>query len=122
MQEFNRDLTISVIQNFIDTLHNSEKNEEKGEKGGVKILEGLAASGLRSIRFAKELTGVEKIVANDWSRQAVESIERNAQHNNVRDLVEPHNGDAAPLQRGNVVTRGTCIDVLPLRSGILFSL
>lgn len=96
VQEFNRDLTIAVIQNFIDTS-NSEKSEKKGDEGGVKILEGLAASGLRSIRFAKELTGVARIVANDWSRQAVESIERNAEHNNVRHLVEPHNGDAALL-------------------------
>ena len=95
VQEFNRDLTIAVIQNFIDTS-NREKSKEKGDEG-VKILEGLAASGLRSIRFAKELTGVARIVANDWSRQAVESIERNAEHNKVRHLVEPHNGDAALL-------------------------
>ena len=112
MQEFNRDLTIAVIQNFIDTKP-SEKNGEIKEIGGVKVLEGLAASGLRSIRFAKELTGVKKIVANDWSRQAVESIERNAHHNNVRDLVEPHNGDAALLMYQHKATKDR-FDVIDL--------
>ena len=91
VQEFNRDLTVAVIQNFIN------QRPESGESGGVSILEGLAASGLRSIRFAKELTGVKTIVANDWSRQAVDSIERNVAHNDVGDIVKPHNGDAAML-------------------------
>ena len=36
----------------------------------------LAASGLRSIRFAREIPGLKSIVANDWSKQAVESIGR----------------------------------------------
>ena len=105
-------MTIAVIQNFIDTKP-SEKNGEIKEIGGVKVLEGLAASGLRSIRFAKELTGVKKIVANDWSRQAVESIERNAHHNNVRDLVEPHNGDAALLMYQHKATKDR-FDVIDL--------
>jgi len=91
VQEFNRDLTVAVIQNFIN------QRSESGEGDGVSILEGLAASGLRSIRFAKELTGVKTIVANDWSRQAVDSIERNVAHNDVGDIVKPHNGDAAML-------------------------
>ena len=93
VQEFNRDLTTAVLQNFID-----QRTEERTEEdGGVAILEALAASGLRSIRFAKELSGVKKIVANDWSRQAVESIERNVEHNQVGHLVTGHNGDAALL-------------------------
>jgi tRNA G26 N,N-dimethylase Trm1 len=39
-------------------------------------LQALAASGLRSIRFAREIPGLKSIVANDWSKQAVESIGR----------------------------------------------
>ena len=88
VQEFNRDLSIAVIQEYA--------NEAEVE-GGIKILEALAASGLRSVRFAKELQGIESVVANDWSRQAVESIERNVRHNQVEDIVTGHNGDAALL-------------------------
>ena len=94
VQEFNRDLTTAVIQNFID-----QRAEEIGDgegDGGVAILEALAASGLRSIRFAKELSGVKSIVANDWSRQAVESIERNVDHNKVGHLVSGHNDQDSP--------------------------
>jgi len=40
------------------------------------LLQALAASGLRSIRFAKEIPGLKSILANDWSKQAVESIGR----------------------------------------------
>merc|ERR1712013_831689 len=72
VQEFNRDLSTAVIQ-----AH--------------------AASGLRSIRFAKEIKGVKSIVANDWSKQATESIRRNVDHNKVDKIVSPHNGDASLL-------------------------
>ena len=93
VQEFNRDLTVAVIQNYHDELRNGT-NDSKTDKG-IKILEALAASGLRSIRFAKEIKGIESILANDLSRQAVDSIERNVAYNNVGDLVKPNNGDAS---------------------------
>ena len=59
-------------------------------ENGITILEALAASGLRSIRYAKEVGGVQKIVANDMSISAVESIERNAKSNEVSHLVHPN--------------------------------
>ena len=83
--------------------------DEAQVEGGIKILEALAASGLRSVRFAKELRGVESIVANDWSRQAVESIARNVKHNDLENLVKPHNGDAAMLMYGH---RLVCVFML----------
>jgi len=92
VQEFNRDLSIAVIQAHADEVE---------VEGGIKILEALAASGLRSVRFAKELRGIESVVANDWSRQAVESITRNVKHNGLDSLVKPHNGDAAMLMYGH---------------------
>lgn len=36
---------------------------------GLRILEALAASGLRSIRYAKEVGGIREIIANDLSKQ-----------------------------------------------------
>ncbi|XP_028679225.1 tRNA (guanine(26)-N(2))-dimethyltransferase [Erpetoichthys calabaricus] len=72
------------------------KVEEKCE-GGLRILEGLSASGLRSIRFAKEIPGIESIVANDFSQQAVELIKRNIEANQVQHLVFPSYADARML-------------------------
>lgn len=70
---------------------------EPGKKDpeGIRILEALAASGLRSIRYAHEVGGVVGIVANDFSKQAVECIERNITHNKVEDIVTSSYSDAS---------------------------
>ncbi|XP_042202653.1 tRNA (guanine(26)-N(2))-dimethyltransferase, partial [Callorhinchus milii] len=70
-----------------------------GEKcqEGLRVLEGLAASGLRSIRFAKEVPGIHSVVANDFSFRAVEMIKRNIEFNNVEHLVTPSLADASLL-------------------------
>jgi len=61
---------------------------------GLHILEALAASGLRSIRYALEVPGVEKVVANDYSRAAYQNMVRNIEHNKVGDKVKPSYNDA----------------------------
>mmetsp|Transcript_35202 Transcript_35202/g.81418 ORF Transcript_35202/g.81418 Transcript_35202/m.81418 type:complete len:443 (-) Transcript_35202:1047-2375(-) len=40
--------------------------------GGIRILDALAASGLRSIRYAKEIPGVDSVVVNDLDEAAIE--------------------------------------------------
>ena len=47
----------------------------------LRILEALAASGLRAIRYARELPGVGEVVACDLEKRAVEHMRRNVQHN-----------------------------------------
>ena len=64
------------------------------DEDGIRILEGLAASGLRSIRYAREVGGVKEVVANDISRQALECMKRNIEHNGVGHLVKPSLNDA----------------------------
>ncbi|XP_075381928.1 tRNA (guanine(26)-N(2))-dimethyltransferase isoform X1 [Mycteria americana] len=66
-------------------------------EGGLRVLEALAASGLRSIRFAKEVPGLRAVVANDFSARAVELMSRNVAFNGVGDLVAPHMADARML-------------------------
>ncbi|KAL7989287.1 hypothetical protein Chor_011953 [Crotalus horridus] len=61
---------------------------------GLKVLEALAASGLRSIRFAKEVPGIHSVVANDNSSKAVEFITQNIKLNGVEHLVTPSLSDA----------------------------
>ncbi|CAO3572741.1 unnamed protein product [Mortierella alpina] len=79
---------------------------------GITILEALSASGLRSVRYAKEIPNVKHILTNDLEADAVASIKRNAEFNGISpDLLEPHKGDAIdvlyqhrdPLKRYDVI-------------------
>lgn len=129
VQEFNRDLSISVLNVYYQQLVKErvekelkqqlrkQKQQQASENGhqepvettpakatsyvagtqyddGLRILEALAATGLRSIRYAQEIAGVRQIVANDLSRQAVESINTNVRHNKVDHLIETSHADA----------------------------
>lgn len=49
----------------------------------------------RSIRFAKEIPGVQSIVANDFDKKAVGYINRNIEYNRVSELVTPSCNDAS---------------------------
>lgn len=69
---------------------------EKCERG-LRVLEGLAASGLRSVRFALEVPGLNSVTANDFSTKAAALIERNAHYNKVSHLVEASCKDASLL-------------------------
>uniref|UniRef100_A0A034WK11 tRNA (guanine(26)-N(2))-dimethyltransferase n=1 Tax=Bactrocera dorsalis TaxID=27457 RepID=A0A034WK11_BACDO len=123
VQEFNRDLSVSVLNVFARRLlkernaaakknvkegnietNNIEVNIEDnaltaGQKyeNGLRILEALSATGLRSIRYAKEVAGVREIIANDLSKAAVESIGENVKHNKVENLIVPSQSDALTL-------------------------
>uniref|UniRef100_A0A3B4B7C3 tRNA (guanine(26)-N(2))-dimethyltransferase n=1 Tax=Periophthalmus magnuspinnatus TaxID=409849 RepID=A0A3B4B7C3_9GOBI len=66
-------------------------------ESGLRVLEGLAASGLRSVRFALEVPGLCSVTANDFSAKAAALIARNAQYNNVSHLVEASCKDASLL-------------------------
>lgn len=72
------------------------KTAEVGERceEGLCVLEGLAASGLRSVRFALEVPGLKRVTANDFSAKAADLITRNTHHNNVTHLMETQNRDA----------------------------
>ncbi|XP_017153806.1 probable tRNA (guanine(26)-N(2))-dimethyltransferase isoform X2 [Drosophila miranda] len=124
VQEFNRDLSIAVLNVYQQRLSKErcekalkkQRKQVHGEEeatppiptpvtyvagtqyaDGLRILEALAATGLRSIRYAQEIAGVRQIVANDLSRQAVQSINANVQHNKVESLIEASHADAMTL-------------------------
>lgn len=58
------------------------------------MLEALSATGLRSIRYAKEIPNIDEIIANDISLQAVESIKTNVKLNQVDDIIKTSHEDA----------------------------
>ncbi|KAI4456709.1 n 2 n 2 -dimethylguanosine trna methyltransferase [Holotrichia oblita] len=123
VQEFNRDLrqfaSISVLTAFVKNYKTGKQKRERSPdnsevnivldsskettdigvscSNGITILEALSATGLRSIRYAKEVPGIKEIIANDISQKAVEDIKQNIADNNVGDLVSASFNDAIML-------------------------
>jgi len=58
VQEFNRDISILVIREFIKVQNEELEAKNKKRFDGVKLLEALAATGLRSVRYLKEIDSI----------------------------------------------------------------
>lgn len=74
--ELNRDLSVLVCQWLVN---NSKKP--------VRILDGLAASGIRGIRFSKELDGDFEVTINDWNPDAYILIEKNIEKLKLKNTI-----------------------------------
>ena len=100
----------------------SQMEPGKYHDDGIRILEGLAATGLRSVRFALELPGVKEIVCNDFDKTAFAYIEKNCAHNHVEHLVTPSLADAAGVMYKNKNRRDRfdVIDLDPYGSPVTF--
>eukprot|EP00794_Sanderia_malayensis_P005618 gene5617-6309_t len=179
VQEFNRDLSVAVIKQFIaifenerrEKLENSKtrsKSYEKRKNGHasetesnmeteptsevrgnqnivpnagagavsgdicteaptanlkIKILEGLSATGLRSIRYALEIPNIDQIIANDISDAAVKNIQRNIEHNKVEAIINASMSDAGLLMyqhKSPISKRFQMIDLDPYGSPAMF--
>lgn len=99
IQQFNRDLSIMAIKAYNQLRHenfeSSSKNKNKKKKlNGLKILESLSASGLRSCRYGLEIPEASKIVANDLLPEAVEQINKNIEYNKLTNKVIANQDDA----------------------------
>ena len=62
-------------------------NEQKGKpwmaEDGLYILEALAASGLRSIRYFQEIPNIRRLIVNDIADAAVASMKQNFAFNHL---------------------------------------
>lgn len=67
--ELNRDFSIAVLQWFLSTA----------KKKQLSFLDGLAATGIRGIRFIHELAGSFHVTINDWSDEAYVVIRKNVE-------------------------------------------
>ncbi|CAL5223126.1 g5591 [Coccomyxa viridis] len=122
-QVINRDLSVAVLRYFVKQRREEIENgtlkaprqkrtpaeaiqlkEAGGAEGpvqrpkldeNIRILEGLAASGLRSIRYALEIEGVKRIDANDLDEAAAAAVRQNLELNDSKasGLVRPTQGD-----------------------------
>lgn len=69
------------------------KIEEDVPQPYARLLEALSASGLRAIRYSKEIPLLQHIVANDLSSHAVKSIQLNCDYNKTHN-VKPQEANA----------------------------
>ena len=101
VQQFNRDLSVCAITAFQRIfLADAKLQKRHPEKTGIRILEALSATGLRSIRYANEIRGVDEILANDLDGDAVELIKLNVKDNGVGSIVKVSHGDAVYASMG----------------------
>lgn len=137
VQEFNRDLSIAVLNHFsgvwakeqqallakrteaharavehmraraasaaanadVDAKVASSASPGVDPAPPMNILEALSATGLRAVRYYNEIDGLDKIVANDVSPEAVAAIRRNVVYNKLDPdtQVVPNADDASAL-------------------------
>jgi tRNA (guanine26-N2/guanine27-N2)-dimethyltransferase len=82
----------------------SSKQEDAPKKTSVTfaILDALSATGLRALRYAKEIPFATNVIANDLSSDAVKSINLNIKHNDLTGLVHSNVGDARAFMYSKV--------------------
>lgn len=66
------------------------------------ILDALSATGLRALRYAKEIPFATKVVANDLSPEAVKAIDLNVEHNGLKGKIHANLGDARAFMYSKV--------------------
>jgi tRNA (guanine26-N2/guanine27-N2)-dimethyltransferase len=106
--ELNRDITICVIQAFL---------AQHGIKN-ARVCTPLAGTGVRAVRIAKEIEGIQRVVAGDRNPVATELIKRNSELNQVSGIIEAHHSDANLLltQHHERRQRFDVIDIDPFGS------
>ncbi|EGO21460.1 hypothetical protein SERLADRAFT_362807 [Serpula lacrymans var. lacrymans S7.9] len=126
VQEFNRDLSVACIRTWSEQFDGEKeakwgqaqerraRRERGGDRKGQKkmkggyhpykfiLLEALSATGLRSIRYAKEIPLVRYVIANDLSSSATAAMKRNIDLNEEKSRtgsgkVRINEGDACAL-------------------------
>lgn len=98
-QQKRRHLQLKYLKQQSQTTDFKKVNLQSAELKGksFSILEALSATGLRSLRYAKEISNVGKIVSNDLDSAAVAAISRNAEHNGVQHIIQANQGDASQV-------------------------
>jgi len=88
----------------------------------IRICDPLAATGIRGLRYASEVDGVEYVLLNDVNPKAAELAIENVKLNNLESLVDITCSDARLilLKHSSPKTRFDVIDVDPFGSPVPF--
>jgi tRNA (guanine26-N2/guanine27-N2)-dimethyltransferase len=98
--ELNRDISVLALQAY-------QRRVDKE----ISVCEPLSSSGVRGVRFAAEIHGVNQVLINDISMRAVKLAKHNIELNNLQERAEVKHKDAncllschgAPRKRFDVV-------------------
>jgi len=83
MMELNRDLAVLALQAY-----------QKRAGRELVVCEPLAGCGVRGIRFAKEVKGIQRVIVNDINPAAVDMIRYNVKLNRLSERISVSNEDA----------------------------
>ena len=105
--ELNIDAQVAHAKSLVNFTELTKKQQQEGDEdnnnfmiSGMSIFEALAASGLRSLRYWKEVPGVRTIVINDLDPVAVDMARENVIRNGlVNDLI---GGDGGKQQQEQI--------------------
>ncbi len=89
--ELTRDVSVAAVQVF----RNTSKNK-------LTVLDALSATGIRGMRYVKEVKGINKIVLNDNNPVSVKLIKKNVALNKLGKKCTVVKSDANLLMRQNV--------------------
>ncbi len=106
IMELSRDISVSSVQVIGKSID------------GLRICDVLTGIGARGLRYAKEVSGVKKVVVNDRSADAFEFIKKNIKHNQL-SVAEAKREDANVLLY-NHRPRFHIIDIDPFGTPIPF--
>jgi len=127
-QIFNRDLSVLAISTFSRRrwgkppllTYSATPSTELSPPTPLRILEGLSASGIRAIRYAKEIRPpIAHITANDISLPAVELMQDNFAANEVTNCTI-ENKDAVELMYSGRREGWDVVDIDPYGSAAEF--
>lgn len=97
-QEYNRDLSVLVLDTYLENeLWKRSKKGRKYENKQLNVLDALSASGLRGVRYARELVNrdkIHKVHMNDISLNAIKVMSHNVKSNSLEERVQIENYDA----------------------------
>nr|CCC94986.1 putative N(2), N(2)-dimethylguanosine tRNA methyltransferase [Trypanosoma congolense IL3000] len=126
-QVVNRDLSVCALACF-SRLRREEPRSKGGTRRGITILEALSATGLRAIRYYKEVPDVRYIIANDIDPDAVECIRRNCDFNEVpcaRPTLQenfPSSSISVDEETGSVIKGGAIVANMDDANDLMFRL
>lgn len=107
----NRDMAVLALQTY-----------QRNKGPGLFICEPLTGCGVRGIRFAKEVEGINEVVVSDINPKATELAKTNAERNGLTEQISVLNEDANLLlsSHSGPRERFDFIDVDPFGSPVLY--